>query len=246
MKRLRSRRLLALLSAVYLLGLHAIVAVSLAKSNLLLLVGKTIGWLPPEEWNLDLTRRAMQLVSRDRAAPAGSLVLIGDSIIENLDTPPLAPFVLNLGIGGDTTRTLLERLPAYRSLDQASTIVLAIGSNDLKYRLPGEIVGDYAAIIDHLPRAGQLIIVSTLPVNERSPNVQQRRYLRNASIAEINSSLRLLCEKRERCTFLDVWPSMHSPIDGGLHPTLHSGDGWHLSSKGNQMLASLIFRVVPR
>jgi lysophospholipase L1-like esterase len=223
----------------YIALLHAVVLVLVLKTDFLLLAGKTLGFLPPEEWSADIAWAAVDLAARDAAAAPGAVVLVGDSIIAQL-APEFAGDTgfADLGLGGDTTRTLLRRLPGLRSIGTAARLVIGVGVNDLKYREVPEIAKDYAALLAHVPAALRVTVVSVLPVDERSGILARRPYLRNATITRLNQALRLVCEARPACRFLDAWPGMTGP---GLHgPELHGDDGWHLSRAGSAELARLI------
>lgn len=234
------RRLLRLSLAAYLAALHLLIAVLIVKTNFLLLAGKTLGWIPPEEWNEGLYEKILDQAERDRTVGSGAIVLIGDSIIEQLDARLVSAAAINFGAGGDTTRTLLRRLPTMRSIDSADAVVLGIGVNDFKYRDVPEILVDYERVLRRLGPSRPLVMVSVLPVNERAAEIRGRPYLRNDRIARLNLALRDLCDARVSCRFADVWPAMMNEAEGGLRHALHGSDGWHLSPEGNRMLAQII------
>ena len=120
-------------AVVYAVLLHVLVGVLVGKTDFLTRVGKRLGLVPPEE----KVRRARALgggAGAPRPADAGAaLVVLGDSIAEQIDASRLAGDAVNYGIGGDTVRTLLWRLPVLRSVEHARAIVVNIGVNDLMY-----------------------------------------------------------------------------------------------------------------
>jgi lysophospholipase L1-like esterase len=235
-----SRRVLILLG-LYLFGLHALVLVLVVKTNFLMLAGKTLGWIPPEEWVTDdITKHLLVSARRDHSATGTTVVLMGDSMIEQLDAHLIAPDAVNLGISGNTVRNLLWQLPIFRSIEQTPAIVLEIGTNDLKYRPVTAIQQDYTDLLRQLPTAPHIIVIGVLPVNEDMPAPRQRPYLRNIKIRMLNAQLEQICRARMNCHFLDVWPSMTSERDGGLRKIFAASDGWHLSPAGREALAFLI------
>ena len=106
------------------------------KTNFIDLSLRTLGWSPPpselifalcHEWIVDQAER-------DRGVPDGSALLLGDSIIAQLDPLSIGPQIVNFGLAGDTTRTMLRRLPTFPALARAQGAVIGVGSNDLRYR----------------------------------------------------------------------------------------------------------------
>src|SRR5260370_10858584 len=138
------KRSLLLAAALYVVALHGALAVLVLKTNFLQLVGKTLGWLPPEEWSEQMLRSIIEDADRDRSIRPGAVLLIGDSIIGQLDARLIARNAFNFGVGGSTTRTLLARLRVLRSTDSAAAIVLGVGVGDLRFRQVSEILPDYA------------------------------------------------------------------------------------------------------
>ena len=232
----QSRRRWMLALWLYLALLHGVGAGLLIKSNALLLLGKTLGWLPPEEWSEGYYQAVLAQAALGRTAPSGATVLIGDSIIVQLDAARIGPDVLNYGLSGDTTRTLRARIPTLGVLTAPHRVVIGIGVNDLKYREPAAIAPDAAAVLAALPHGVALILLSPLPVDEAGTAAGARSFLRNARIRALADTMRGVCAAWPECRFLDVWPAFTAP----LQPPLYGPDGWHLSAAGNAVLADLI------
>jgi lysophospholipase L1-like esterase len=230
---LKLRLGLRLALTAYIVLLHLVLLVLVFKTDFLLLAGKTLGLIPPEEWNQELVSRILEQAEADRSVPPGSVILIGDSMIARLDAREVAADAVNFGIGGDTTRTLYARLPTIRSLDMSRAAIIEVGANDLKYRPLDRIAEDYGRVLAMLPSAIPILAVSVLPVDEAGSAPRRRSYLRNDRIAELNLKLKHSCEARARCQFLDASPSM---TEAGIY----GGDGWHLSSAGSLVLAHLM------
>lgn len=96
----------------------------------------------------------------------GSVVFIGDSITQGLNTDAVADHSINYGMGSDTTEGVLHRLPVYRSLEHASTVVLAIGVNDLYTRSIDDVIASYQSILKDVPAGPRVMISAVLPVRE--------------------------------------------------------------------------------
>ena len=230
----------------YVAALHVFLLVLVLKTNFWLLAEKTFGWIPPEEWSDGATQRLLARAREDRKRPPGMLVLLGDSLIQQLDETLVADDAINLGISGNTVHNLLLQLPVLRSIETARAIVLAIGVNDLKYRPVSDVARDYGALLDRLSAASKRIVVSVLPVNERSSTVRSRPYLRNSILQSLNHELRSLCDAHEGCFFLDTWPAMLDESGADLRRELAARDGWHLSQSGNRCLARLLVESLDR
>lgn len=233
-----ARAALRFAAGAYLVFLHAALLVLVFKTNFLLLAGETLGVIPPQEWNQDFVARVLEQAETDMTVPPGQVVLVGDSIMAQMDARLLGSDAVNFGIPGDTTHTLFARLPVIRSLQAARAVVLEVGVNDLKFRPVDRIARDYEAVLARLPVSPPVLAVSVLPVDEHGPAARQRPYLRNERIAALNSEVRRACAARARCRFVDAWPAMaDSPV--------HAADGWHLSAEGNRVLADLIRAALP-
>src|SRR5690606_20524643 len=134
----------------YLIGLHALLAILLLKTDFMprlkarFAPAQTVSKAHVE--NMLAYHRAM-----DASVPPGAVVFLGDSITQSLATAAVAPHAINYGIGGATTRDLIGQLPVYQSLTRASRIYLLIGINDL---IQGQAAG-----LDQRLQA----IASTLP-----------------------------------------------------------------------------------
>jgi len=225
-----------LVFAVYLLLIHAVLAVAVVKSDFMLKVGKTLGWLPPEEFPAEWYPQAMRAARRP-VAP-GSVVLLGDSMVAQLPPALVSGDALNLGIGGDTVRRLAERLPLHGGLEAAAAVVVAVGVNDLKYRDPVAVAADYAAMLSAIPAGPRLFAATVLPVDEDNPAVRARDWLRNERIAAVNDGIRRACAARPDCRLAEGWSDMPAGYAGP--------DGWHLAPAGQAAWAGLLRAAIGR
>jgi len=231
-------QLTRLLFLTYVLALHVVIGVLVLKTNFLLLAGKTLGLLPPEEWSLPLYARIVGQAAQDATVRPGGVTLLGDSLMEQLDAGLIAGDAVNVGVGGSTTRTLAAEIPVLRSLEQSRGVVLEIGVNGLKYRPIDAIAHDFAAVLDQLANVPWLMTISVLPVDPKGNAARQRPYLRNDTIAALNNELRAVCQARRSCRFVDVSVSVS-------RGDAYGPDGWHLSAAGNHALATMIRDHLP-
>ena len=116
----------------------------------------------------DYTRR----VKTFRALPIeGKDIMIGDSMIAylNLNHVGFSDWI-NMGIAGDTTDGVLDRLDAVIR-QRPSKVVLSIGSNDLVLTsyTTDEIINNIKRISDILSSYAAVYLLTLTPVNERDP-----------------------------------------------------------------------------
>jgi lysophospholipase L1-like esterase len=225
--------------ACYAIVLHVALGVLVIKTDFLYLAGKTLGWVPPEEWTPRLYAEILKQAELDASVPAGSVILLGDSLIAGLDSRAVSQEAVNFGIGGDTTHTLYSRLPVLRSVSRSRIVVVGVGVNDLKYRAADRIASDYASVLDRMASVPQILALSILPVDEGGLAAADRPYLRNRTIMELNQALRRVCRERANCLFIDAWP-----VIANAAADVYSSDGWHLSLAGSRLLAALLHRTL--
>ncbi|MFA7693777.1 MAG: GDSL family lipase [Candidatus Hydrogenedentes bacterium] len=184
-----------------------------------------------QEANPDITEHFNRMLVyhkyMDGNVPEGSVLFIGDSITQGLCVAAVHPSAINYGIGSDTTLGVLERLPVYKSAEQAAAIVFAIGVNDLSRRDNDAIVENYQKIIQAVPAHVPLLFSAILPLDERN-KPEEKHY--NQRILELNTCLKDLCEKKDYA-FLDMTPILADDT-GNLKPSYHTGDGVHLNTEG--------------
>lgn len=156
------------LKKFYFALLHLAILVLILKTNFLTLAGKTLGLIPPEEWNLSVLDQVFTTAERSRQAPKGAIVLLGDSLVVNIGEPKWRIPVVNAGLGGDTTRTLVRRLSTLQAVDNASAWVVGVGVNDLKYRAPSAIAMDYKTLLDRFPMDRPLLATAFFPYSTQA------------------------------------------------------------------------------
>ncbi len=163
------------------------------------------------------------------------MILLGDSIIAQLNPKDIADDAVNFGLGGDTTNTLYRRLVVLHSIARSHAAVVGVGVNDLKYRPVEQIVRDYQKVLARLATVPRVFTVSVLPVDPVGQAARERPYLRNQTIEALNRGLRMLCQQQMNCRFLDAWPAIAASLSN-----VYASDGWHLSVLGRHVLADFL------
>ena len=218
------------LGVAYLLVLHVLLALVLAKSNFIEKVGYKLGVFTSPELPAYYDQTTTHHFRMDGNVPDGATLFIGDSITQGLATSAIANVSVNYGIGGDTTLGVLNRIGKYNSLTRADAVVLAIGFNDLGRRSNEEIVNNYKNILDSLPKNIPVVVSAILPVDESVWQVK----LQNKKILEVNALLHGLVREYGNVSFLDAG-SLLRDSNNNLKSNFHVGDGVHLSSDGYQI-----------
>jgi lysophospholipase L1-like esterase len=153
-----------------------------------------------------------------------STVFLGDSLTEHGNWADRFPDldVSNLGVGGDTTEQVLERLHEVIE-KKPSTVVVMVGTNDLAWRRSVEqIVRNMESILwrlhHELPGA-RVLVQSVLP---RDRELADR-------VKDINIHLRQF-SPTVKAEWVDLWP-VFAEDDGELKPEF-SSDRLHLNEAG--------------
>lgn len=191
-----------------------------------------LGREPGDPSYLTLHYRLRELYFAVDPHPAHPVVLLGDSITYGGDWPRLFPHspVENMGIGGDTTAGLLNRLNQV-IVRNPSQIFLMIGTNDLCFDRPiPDILRNYRRILGRfhkdLPDTA-VYVESVIPFNNTLfPSADLRT---NGNIRKLDSGLRQVAAQYHY-PFINLVPDF-TGIDGRL-PVKYTTDGLHLNSAG--------------
>ncbi|HEV2672899.1 MAG TPA: GDSL-type esterase/lipase family protein [Aliidongia sp.] len=224
--------------ALYIVTIHLLLIAAVVKSDFVANVGKTLGLLPPEEFNGDYYRLTVQSALKDRDTPAGAVLLFGDSILASLDAQRISGTAINQGVVGDTARSLKYRLPLYQAIDRAKTIVIMVGTNDLKYREPATIGTDFVDLLAALPASKPKMVGAILPVDGNNLLVRQRPWLTNSRIEAANRAISRACDQVADCKFFDVRDRTAAYFPD--NPAMFRADGWHLSYVGRRLLEDFL------
>lgn len=175
--------------------------------------------------------------------PAGSVVLVGDSILESADQQLFTGTeTINRGIRGDTINGVIERVAPILDSD-VSRVVLMIGINDIQR---GGLIGELNERIGNLSQvlcsSGKNVDwLSVLPIN---PQIYRREIVqRSPSVTEptleiveaLNSAIKQASSACGTVAFVDLVADF-ADHNGELDDRW-TIDGLHLSGRGLQRLA---------
>jgi lysophospholipase L1-like esterase len=225
------KRELIVIVLCYLICLHVVLGIIVLKTDLLHMISYKFGFgSTPLELSDFYNKLVTHQLRLDKNVPKKSIIYFGDSLIQELCVNAISTNGINYGIGGDTTYGLLRRIQKYQSIADARAIIIAIGMNDIQYRLEKDIVNNYKKILSYLPDNIPIIINAILPVDE--PTSKKRI---NAVIRGINAELRKLsATSLQKIYFVDSTTKL-ADSNGNLSFYVHAGDGVHLNECGNRI-----------
>lgn len=208
-----------------------------ALASLLLVVFSTRPqWIDGLIWRYEIFESAPKLSQRiferrmlshqlaqDHLVPAGANLLFGDSHLQAL--PPSAlPKAHNFSIGGESAERLAKRLPQFKSLEQASAVVLSGGTNDLLEKKPPETVATaWTSILNQIPAQARVLCIGIPEPVPRTSHTDR--------ISDANQVIQRLCLSRGHM-FIAVQPQQAGDwLEAGL-----TSDGIHLDRPGQLIL----------
>lgn len=168
------------------------------------------------------------------------IIFVGNSITQGCNWAELFsnPRIINRGVGGDTSKGILNRLPEIVN-SKPDKIFLDIGTNDLGKNIRiEEIIKNYEEVINLIQYSSpttRIYVQSVLPTN----NHPERS---NDSIIALNSQIKELAE-RKSVKYINLFDS-YLDTNGSLRMEL-SYDGLHLKRLGGyEIWKSLIEKDV--
>lgn len=236
----RKRKLLWVIVVVYLTALHLFALLAMVKTDLLIRVvnklthrqhltraNQTTNNLDP--WlsnNIYVYSKATHMALK-HLFPVGAPYFLGDSITRRLDVATIATNAVNLGISGDSTTGLLNRIGLYDLGNKASIVILAVGINDIRGGKDNKAVDTYRAVVEALPTNMPIVLSAVLPVDETFEEFKGF----NKRIQNLNMQIEKLASKRTQTVYINAGPSL-ADSEGNLRRDLADGDGIHPNAKG--------------
>lgn len=161
-----------------------------------------------------------------------TIVFIGDSLIRNYDVEKFFPYLntINYGVDGLSIKEMFSINYCY----DESTVVLLIGTNDIKSDLSKEeinrISDEYLKLVNKLVYK-KIICISILPRYDIEYNI----------IEQINKKIKEKILDIKNCVFLDI--SNNFLFKYTINPD-YTTDGIHLSEKGYYVLSIELSKVL--
>ncbi|HEX6987132.1 MAG TPA: SGNH/GDSL hydrolase family protein [Planctomycetaceae bacterium] len=191
--------------------------------------------VPVDRWEADMCW--FDKLDHDRPAKPGGVVFVGSSSIRMWDLARSFPGCkpLNRGFGGSHLADSVRHVDRLVLRHRPRTVVLYAGDNDIAAgKTPDEVVKDFeafvAAVREELPET-KIVYVGIKPSLARWELAEPMR--------AANAGVKAVCERTERCEFVDVWPAMLGD-DGKPRKELFVFDGLHMSPAGYAIWNDLV------
>ena len=153
------------------------------------------------------------------------------------------PKILNRGISGDVTDSVLDRLDEITG-SKPSAIFMMIGVNDLaRGRSVEYIVSNHQQILDRIvsdSKRTKMYVQSVLPVNDEFPKFKNH-VNKTKQILSVNEKLKKI-SSRYGATYIDLF-SVFTMENNKLNPK-YSNDGLHLTGDGKLLWKSVIEKFI--
>ena len=208
---------------------------------ILALLGTCVFLLMKPEKTKVITKKEEVVVMDD------NYLFLGDSITEQYDLDEYyndLP-VVNSGISGNQTKTILDNLKERAYQYNPSKVFLLIGTNDIQAGVKEEeIIQNIEDILSGLKKNrpyAELYLEAIYPVDEGSSGAQDRT---NKEIQSINASLEDYCKKND-ITFIDMYDLLLDPeSDKDRLFEDYSKDGLHISDEGYEVITEKIMKYI--
>jgi lysophospholipase L1-like esterase len=183
-------------------------------------------------------------------ARPGGIVFLGDSITEFFRANEFFPgaYVINRGIGSDTTEGVLCRLPESVYDLSPSKVFILIGTNDIAEKKSEQnIIGNMWEIITQIQENcpdTQIYLESICPVSLEKSKKIKRGYLgarNNEIISSINEKLKIMANEKG-ITYIDLYSYLIN--EEGNICLDYTVEGLHLSICGYHKVAEILMPYV--
>lgn len=227
------RRILKGAVAAYVLLSAALVGFLIIQTHAGYVVGTKLGFIDVPEITPIQKAVVLQHARLDRNLAPGVVVFLGDSHILGLDITAITPKGVNFAVGSETTVGLLARLPRYKSISKARSVVIGIGYNDIDKRGSEQIAQNVATILQRIP--APVVLSGLLPVSQGTLIPAEDTNRINLIIKMTNELLKRACT--QNCRFVDPLPKFAGSIKNKRY---HEDDGVHLNVHGYEIWRNLI------
>jgi len=178
------------------------------------------------------------------SVPNGSIIMIGDSQIANMNVSLVSPYAWNGGISGESSRQLIYRLlndTLLRTKAQnAGALVIETFVNDLGDNLTYSSQQNCldTVIPFMLPKIANWVSGKTVLICPTKVDSGKGFWTNNTTIETFNTALKNAAAGKTGVRVIDINPTI-AP-NNTLLPQYDSGDGHHLNAAGMQLKANAI------
>ena len=208
---------------------------------ILALLGTCVFLLMKPEKTKVITKREEVVVMDD------NYLFLGDSITEQYDLDEYyndLP-VVNSGISGNQTKTILDNLKERAYQYNPSKVFLLIGTNDIQAGVKEEeIIQNIEDILSGLKKNrpyAELYLEAIYPVDENQKGAETRT---NEEIQSINQALEKYCQK-QKITFIDTYDLLlDSESEEDKIKSEYTKDGLHISDEGYEVITEELMKYI--
>ena len=175
-----------------------------------------------------------------------NIVFFGDSITEGYNVKEFYDEfrVVNSGISGNITEDLINRIDRDLYNYNPSTVIIQIGTNDIRASIKDEdIIKNLKTIIKGIRKNrknASILIESIYPINREMDEEYWKDVnpdYNNKHIIKINNEIKELC-KKEHIRYIDIYSKLLD--DNKNLKEVYSKDGLHLTDLGYYKVTKLI------
>ena len=175
-----------------------------------------------------------------------NIVFFGDSITEGYNVKEFYDEfrVVNSGISGNITEDLINRIDRDLYNYNPSTVIIQIGTNDIRASIKDEdIIKNLKNIIKGIRKNrknASILIESIYPINREMDEEYWKDVnpdYNNKHIIKINNEIKELC-KKEHIRYIDIYSKLLD--DNKNLKEVYSKDGLHLTDLGYYKVTKLI------
>jgi lysophospholipase L1-like esterase len=182
-----------------------------------------------------------QFLVENETLPKGGVVFLGDSITDlyPLETSFPERALINRGIGGDTTRGILERLEDTVLVLEPTHLVLLIGVNDLSLgRSVEAIAADYETILESLRSAYPELVIYVISVYPVNGLTYAPLELIADKIPQLNLQIAAIAQTYN-ATYIDLYPVLLDEATDRLKAE-YADDGLHPNAAGYAVITAFL------
>jgi lysophospholipase L1-like esterase len=201
-------------------------------------------WVIKSELNKEKQDYAYQYIKNNIARLSDSMneesiVFLGSSSIQGLNTGSIINEAMNLGIGGENLQQLLERVSTYRKLSSVKVVVFMAGFNDV---CEGSNIASqrFGKLLSNLSETA-LVIVGLQPSFSSALCNNLRE-----EIDSYNNELTIFCNQHINCEYIDLAAKLKLLANRETLPLdkYFEEDGIHLNQKGYKYLEQEISKAL--
>lgn len=175
-----------------------------------------------------------------------NIVFFGDSITEGYNVKEFYDEfrVVNSGISGNTTEDLINRIDRDLYNYNPSTVIIQIGTNDIRASIKDEdIIKNLKTIIKGIRKNrknASILIESIYPINREMDEEYWKDVnpdYNNKHITKLNKEIKELC-KKEHIKYIDIYSKLLD--DNKNLKEVYSKEGLHLTDLGYYKVTKII------